>query len=495
MRRALLICATSAAIFALAVSGQDVAVKRLDASTIPRVEIDAEVARVMRGAEVPGAAIAIFNDGKVAYLKTYGVRDKGNNLPLTPDSVMTAASWSKVAFAYMVMQLVQKGQLDLDRPVYQYLPRPSPEYPNFTDLAGDPRYKKITARMLLDHSSGFPNWRWANENRKLNINFEPGARFAYSGEGIILLQLVVETITNTPLEELMQKRVFQALGMTRTSMVWQSRFDSDYANGYDEYGRSLGPEKRKTSDAAGSMLTTPADFALFMEAVMQDREPGGHGLLSHETRELMFSPQIQIYSRHEFPSLDSETTDENNPIRLSYGLAWGLYWTPYGKSFFKEGHDEGWRNYTVYFDEKKTGMFIMTISSNGEGIYKDLLETLLKNPYTLIAWEGFTPYDKLPPRPPLKQRKVIVVDAKVLEGYVGRYGLPPNIVLTITRSGDHLAVQENDEPVQQLLAEGPRRFFSETADDEYTFEVDAQGRAAVMALHTEGRDIPINRIQ
>jgi CubicO group peptidase (beta-lactamase class C family) len=494
MKRALLICAMGAAIFALAVGGQDVAVKRLDGSAVTPAEIDAEVARVMRGAEIPGAAIAIFNDGKVAYLKAYGVRDKDNNLPLTVDTVMTAASWSKVAFAYMVVQLVQEGQLDLDKPVYEYLPKPLPEYPNYTDLAGDARYKKITARMLLDHSSGFPNWRWFNENRKLNINFEPGARFAYSGEGIDLLQLVVETITKTPLEELMQKRVFQPLGMTRTSIIWLSRFGSNSANGYDEYGRSLGAEKRTTADAAGSMLTTPADFARFIEAVMEDSARGGHGLLSRETRELMLSPQIPIYSKHEFPSLDSETTDENKAIRLSYGLAWGLYWTPYGKAFFKEGHDEGWRNYVVCFDEKKIGMFIMTNSSNGEGIYKDLLETLLKNPYTPIEWEGFTPYDKLPPRPALKQHKVMVVDAKVLDGYVGRYGLPPNIVLTITRSGNHLAVQENDEPVQQLLAEGPRAFFSETAEDEYTFEVDAEGRATVMTLHTDGRDIPIKRI-
>ncbi len=495
MTRAFLICVLCAALFMVAAFGQNAPVKRLDGSTIVPAEIDATAARLMQGAEVPGAAIALFNDGKVAYLKTYGLRDKDNHLPLTLDTVMTAASWSKVAFAYMVMQLVDQGALDLDKPVYEYLPKPLPEYSNYVDLGGNSRYQKITARMLLDHTSGFPNWRYANDDRKLNINFEPGSRFAYSGEGIDLLQLVVETITKTPLEDLMQKRVFQPLEMTRTSMIWQSRFDTNYANGYDEYGRSLGPEKRKTADAAGSMLTTPADFARFMEAVLEEKSSDGKGLLSHKTRALMLNPQIAIYSKHEFPSLDSETTDENNTMRLSYGLAWGLYWTPYGKAFFKEGHDEGWRNYVVCFDEKKMGMFIMTNSSNGEGIYKELIETLLKNPYTPIEWERFTPYDKMSARPPLKQHKVIVVDPKVLEGYAGRYGLPPNIVLTITRSGDHLAVQENDEPVQQLLAEGPRAFFSETADDEYTFEVDAQGRATVMILHTGGQDIPIRRIQ
>lgn len=495
MTRACVLLAIGVALLVLAAAAQDVTVQQLDGSTISSAGVDATVTRVMRRAEVPGAAIALLNDGKVAYLKTYGVRDKDASLPLTPDTVMTAASLSKVAFAYMVMQLVDQGSLDLDKPVYQYLPKPLPEYPNYADLTGDQRYKKITARMLLDHSSGFPNWRWINDDRKLNINFEPGARFAYSGEGIDLLQLLVETITSTALEQLMQRRVFQPLGMTRTSMMWQSRFDSDYANGYDEYGRSLGPEKRKSADAAGSMQTTPADLARFMEAVLQEKAPAGKGLLSHKTRELMLSPQIQIYSKHEFPTLASETTDENKAIRLSYGFAWGLYWTPYGKALFKEGHAEGWRNYTVCFDEKKLGILIMTNSSNGEGIYKELVETLLKNPYTPIEWEGFTPYDKLPPRPSLKQHKVTVVDPKVLEGYVGSYGLPPHIVLKITRSGDHLAVQENDEPVQQLLAEGPRTFFSETADDVYTFDVDAQGHATVMTLHTDGRDIPIKRIE
>jgi CubicO group peptidase (beta-lactamase class C family) len=107
----------------------------------------------------------------------------------------------------------------------------------------------------------------------------------------------------------------------------------------------------------------------------------------------MLTPQIQIFSRHEFPTLSTETTDENKAIRLSYGLGWGLYWTPHGKAFFKEGHLEGWRHYVVCFDKTGTGIVIMTNSSNGEGIYKELLETLLRNAYTPIGWEGFTPYN------------------------------------------------------------------------------------------------------
>jgi CubicO group peptidase (beta-lactamase class C family) len=464
------------------------AVKRIDASEITPAEIDATVTRLMRAAEVPGVAVAMFNGGKVVYLKTYGVRDKEKNLPLTEDSVMTAASFSKVAFGYLVMQLVEEKVIDLDKPVYQYMPTPLPEYPQYADLAGDPRYKLITARMLLSHTAGFPNFRWINDDHKLNINFEPGTRYAYSGEGIELLQLVVETVTGKPLEELMRERVFQPFGMTRSSMMWQERFETDYANGYDEYGRSLGPEKRPRADAAGSMQTTPADFARFLEAVMAGRS------LDRDTRELMLSPQIGIPWKHEFPTLENATTDANKSIRLSYGLGWGLYWTPYGKAFFKEGHAEGFRNYAVCFDETKTGLLIMTNSSNGEGIYKELLETLLKNTYTPIEWEGFTPYDRLPPRPPLKEHKQVAVDPKLLDRYAGRYGEPPNLIETIRREGDHLSLQENDEPKEEIFPESASEFFSKTADDELTFVSDSQGRITTMVLHTGGKDIPIKRI-
>ncbi|HEY6389038.1 MAG TPA: serine hydrolase domain-containing protein, partial [Candidatus Acidoferrum sp.] len=295
---------------------------------------------------------------------------------------------TKVAFAYMVMQLVQERVLDLDKPISEYLPKPLPEYSDYKDLAGDERWKEITARMLLEHTSGFPNWRFFEDNKKLHIHFEPGSRFAYSGEGIDLLQLVVETVSKKKLSDLMLERVFKPLGMTRTSMTWKLGFESDHAEGYDEQENSLGPQRRLRADAAGSMLTTPRDFALFVQAVMQ-----GNGLRK-ETRETMLSSQIQILSKHEFPPLSTETTEENKPIRLSYGLAWGLYWTPHGKAFFKEGHDDGWRNYTVCFDEAQTGILIMTNSSNGEGIYKELLETSLKNTYTPIEWEGFTPYNQ-----------------------------------------------------------------------------------------------------
>lgn len=488
MRQTFVWCVLAMATASLAV-GQQSTVTRLDGSMISVAEIDATMTRLMKAAEVTGAGIAVFHNGKLELLKAYGFRDKEKNLLLTIDSVMSAASISKVAFAYLAMELVDEGKLDLDRPIYQYLPKPLPEYPKYSDLANDTRYKLITARMLLSHTSGFANWRWMEDDRKLKIHFEPGSRFAYSGEGIDLLQLVVEVITKKPLDELMQQQVFEPLGMTRTSMVWQDRFESDYANGYDEYGRSVGAPRRKNADAAGSMQTTIHDQARFLQAVM------GGGSLKSKTREQMLTPQVQIVSKHEFPTLSEETTDENKSIRLSYGLAWGLYWTSYGKVFFKEGHDDGWRNYAVCFDKQKSGLVIMTNSGNGEGMLKDVLETVLKDTFTPIEWEGYTPYDKLPPRPPLKQHKNVAVDGKVLDRYVGRYGLPPDIILSVRREGDHLSVQENDEPKQDLMPESETDFYSTSSDDTTTFQTDGQGRVTAMILHVDGKDIPVKRIE
>jgi CubicO group peptidase (beta-lactamase class C family) len=204
---------------ALSLFGQPPSVVRLDSRKISPSEIDAAVVQLMERAHVTGVGIAVLNDGKVVYLKAYGVRDKEKHLPLTPDSVMTAASLTKPAFATMVMRLVDERIIELDKPVYEYLPKPLPEYDAYKDLADDHRYKQITMRMLLDHTSGFPNWRWLIDDKKLRIYFTPGSRFAYSGEGIDLAQMVVETVTKKSISELMNEYLFQPLGMTRTGMT------------------------------------------------------------------------------------------------------------------------------------------------------------------------------------------------------------------------------------------------------------------------------------
>jgi len=146
----------------------------------------------------------------------------------------------------------------------------------------------------------------------------------------------------------------------------------------------------------------------------------------------------------------------------------------------------------VCFDNG-SGIVILTNSANGEGIYKGLLETLLRNTYTPIEWEGFTPFDQLPPRPPLKQHREIMVAPATLDKYVGSYGVSTGLALKVTREGNRLMIWKGAER-HEMVPEGDRDFFSQTADDEVKFRVDAQGRVTEMVLSTSGRSMVIKRI-
>lgn len=362
-------------------------IKRLDGSFISFAEIEGRVVKLMTAAYVTGLSIAIINDSKIAYVKSFGFADKEKRQPLTENTVMYGASFTKAVFAYFVMQLVEERVIDLDKPLYQYLEKPLPEYEKYKDLISDERYKLITARMLLSHTSGFPNWRWINTDEKLDIKFAPGSKYSYSGEGISLLHFVIEAVTKKPVGEMVQERIFKPFAMTRTSMTWEAQFEDDHAIGYDENEKPLGHRRRSRADAAGSMDTTISDYAKFIQAVMQ-----GRGLQSRSKNE-MLTPQIHIYSKQQFPTPSRETTGENRAIKLSYGLGWGLFRTPFGKAYFKEGHDDGWENHSVCFPDKQTAVVLMSNSSNGDRIFKELLETLIKDEYTPWKWEGYIPYN------------------------------------------------------------------------------------------------------
>jgi CubicO group peptidase (beta-lactamase class C family) len=469
-------------------TAQQLVSSRLDGSKLAPAQIDATVNQLIKAAHVTGAGIALFHEGKITYLKAYGLRDSEKGLPLTPDSVMTSASLNKAAFAVLVMRLVQEGTLDLNTPIHHYLPKPLPEYPRYADLQGDDRYKKLTLRILLSHTSGFPNWRGFEDDSKLKIHFEPGSRYAYSGEGIDLAQFVVETVTGKSLTELMDAKLFKPLGMSRTSMVWEPRFEGDFANGYDEYGRSRGAEKRDRPDAAGSMQTTLHDYATLLSAVMSRQA------LDKAETDKMFSTQIGINSAHQFPSLNTDTTTVNDGVHLSYGLGWGLYSSPSGEAFFKEGHDDGWRHLALC-TVKGDGILILTNSSNGEGIFKPLIESLLGNTMFPFDWEGYTPYNLLPPLPKLKEHKEVTLTADQLSRLVGRYSPSPDIVITVTVEESHLFLQEGDGPMQEFLAESPTDFYSATSSIELSFKP-AEGPAQVLVLHLDGgRNPELSRVQ
>jgi Domain of unknown function (DUF3471) len=228
------------------------------------------------------------------------------------------------------------------------------------------------------------------------------------------------------------------------------------------------------------------DYALFLSALMARKIVDGN------TTSEMLRPQVSIHSAHQFPSLATETSAADDAIRLGYGIGWGLYQSPYGQAFFKEGHDEGWRHLALCF-ANGSGILIMTNSSNGEGIFKPLIDSLVGNSSFPFEWEGYTPYNLLPALPPLKQHKKVTLTASELNRVAGRYSLSPDVALTVTADHGKLFVQENDESKQEFLPEGPHDFYSTTSSDTCSFEFVGQGPAHVMILHLDGEDVRLKR--
>lgn len=367
-------------------------VRRLDGVSLSPKAMDATIERLMAAGNVHGLGVAVLNNGQVVYSRTFGLRDASKGLPLTPDTVLCAHSFTKSVFATLVMGLVQDGALDLDRPIAAYLPKPLPEYEKYKDLATDERHHRLTLRILLGHTAGFANFAFLEPDGKLRIHFEPGSRYAYSGEGINLAQLVVESATGKRVPDLLEGRFYKPLGMKRSAMTWREDFAADFAVGHDPQGRPMEYRRRSSARAAGTMVTTLSDFTLFVKALMAGR------LLDAKSKAEMLKPRVRIRSRTQFPTLSEETTRENDGIQLSYGVGWGLFKSKaHGWAYFKEGHDDGWWNHVVCFEDKKTALILMSNSQNASGIFKALLEELLGDRETPWRWEGYVPLE--PPKP------------------------------------------------------------------------------------------------
>lgn len=386
------ICLLFITIYASTAFGQTV--NRIDGSKISVDSLDNKINYLMNQANVSGVAISIFNNNKPVYSKSFGYSNTLTKKPLKNNSVLVAASFSKMVFTYIVLQLVAEKVIDLDKPLVNYLNKPLIEYQfseknrGYKDLENDDRYKIITARMCLTHTTGFPNWRWFEEDEKLKLLFEPGTRYRYSGEGLFLLQFVIEQIVGEDYETISQKRVFKPLKMNQSSQIWKEQFDSLSSFGHNSKGVPYKPNKRTKPNAAGSMSTTLTDFTKFYFALIN-----GNGLKKRLFKE-MTNTQVRIKSIRQFGPLSMVDGTDNDIIQLGYGFGVGVLKSPYGKAFFKEGNDDGWQHYSIYFTDKKIAIVIMTNSDNGDSIFKELLEFAIGDKYTPWQWENYIPYNQ-----------------------------------------------------------------------------------------------------
>lgn len=358
----------------------------------------------MEVASLPGLAMATVENGEVIWTKSLGVTNTDTRAPMRDDSVFEAASLSKPVFAYVVLKLADEKVLGLDHPLVKYH---RPEY-----LADHPDIDRITARDVLRHSTGLPNWR-NNPADKLTPTFKPGSRFGYSGEGFFWLQLVVERLTGKGIDSVMRSRLFEPAGMKLSSFSWNAELARLAVHGHrDEkpamnYKREMGdrflaiaakwykpltewtyddvlkalPEARALTEGhplpedivsasiehlklpdrvfpnvAGGLSTTVAEYARFI-ALMLERPKRAAWEIAETRRRAMLSRQIMAKAN-----------------ALYWGLGWALELQSAGLLFFHSGNNgRQFRTFCLGDPQQRRAIVIFTNGAGGDRVYQRIV--------------------------------------------------------------------------------------------------------------------------
>lgn len=300
-------------------------------------ELEAHITKEMKARNVPGVSLAIIRDGKIVYRKAFGVQNVETGKKLTTKTVFEAASLSKPVFAYFVMQQVQQSVLDLDRPVYEYLPN--------EHLVDDPRHKLITARMLLTHTSGLPNWR-SDTGGKLKLLFTPGTEFQYSGEGYEYLRQIIQhllAVDDDGLQARMQKEVVATIGAEFMQYTWDNTLPARKTFGHRNGKTTDNTEHDKNFGAAYSLHTTPTDYAKFLLALMRP---------SPENKALVET----------FLALQTKMPHEAGEMHRSLGFP--VKRSEKGLRYYHSGNSGDFRSYCHFYPATGDGIVIFGNSDN-----------------------------------------------------------------------------------------------------------------------------------
>ncbi len=338
------------------ISCNNKAVQTIKGNEILTADLDNFIQNQIDSLEVAGLSVAIIRDNKIVYNNAFGFKNLTTKEECTPETLFEACSLSKPVFAYFVMLQVKKGLIDLDRPLYEYLPN--------ADLAADERYKTITARMVLCHASGLPNWR-DNTDGKLKLLFEPGTKFGYSGEGYQYLKDVLSHILkvdDSGLDKLVQKDVVAPLGIDFMKFTWEDTDGSKKAFGHrngvpTDNGPVLLNDRDDTFGAGYSLHTTSSDYAKFLIGMMKPH------LQQREFVDEALLPQ------NEMPNEKGE---------LHRSITFPIKKVGERLRYYHSGNNGDFRAYCQFYKEKGFGIVMFSNSDNflSSGCAQKIIELL-----------------------------------------------------------------------------------------------------------------------
>ena len=319
-----------------------------------------QVERIVTAHHVTGMSAAYFEGGQIVHTVATGLDSAGGTQPVSSQTVFSAASLSKPVLAYLVWQLADEGILDLDDPVSEHF--------DYADLRHDDRATIVTVRQLLTHHGGLPNWR---EGDTLRFNQDPGLGFSYSGEGYVWLQRMLEHVTGLDYAALARQRVFEPLGMTRSSMVFEDRFQDDYAVPHNDHRHSEAMHRWSKPNAAASLQTTAPDYARFLIALIKRTD--------------MLEQHLPVNAA----MWNDSPAPEANTVGWVPGL--GFQRGDRGTQYWHWGHNNGFRAYFTIVPAEERGLVFFSNDSNGLDLVPDLTDYAELGPQAGWRWAGYAP--------------------------------------------------------------------------------------------------------
>lgn len=332
--------------------------------------LDQKIPLLIKKHEIVGFSISLIRNAKIIWEKGFGYKNKEEKSPIIPKTVFEVASLTKPVVAYLTLLAREEGLLDLDKPLMEYLSKPYLENQHLQEL--------ITARHVLTHSTGFPNWGEVRGSPK--IYFTPGERFSYSGEGFMYLQKILEHIYGKSLEILSQEKIFRQLGIKNASFIWRNDIEQLSALGYFKDG-SFKKWKPLEATAAGSLHMSPSDYARFIISLFENKTDK-KCLLSQKSINELFKPWIPVNDaglshKHNVPKskiIESES--------VFWGFGWGLEKSGNDFNFWHWGNNSNFHNLVFANPIKKSGFVLMSNCERSPLAWKDIIN---------IAFEGNHP--------------------------------------------------------------------------------------------------------
>lgn len=329
-------------------------------------KLNNKIPKLLNDFNVPGAAIAIIENGKIILKKGYGYSNIDNKTKVTITTGFNIGSISKTVTAWGIMKLVQEGKIDLDAPAEKYLTRwhlPESEFDS----------NKVTIRRLLSHTAGlslhgYPGWSLKDKlptieeslNGKNNgpgrveIIMEPGTKWKYSGGGYSILQLIIEEVTKQKFEDYMLKEILQPLGMKNTSFTIDDKIMSISSREYDMFGEEIDFELF-TAKAAAGLHTNIEDFTKLALASLYQNKQYSQNILSANYLEQMMLPA---------PSSNG-----------SYGLGYQVVSMP-KRSMVLYGHggaNSGWQALFMVNPATNDGFIMFTNGGSGGKVFGQII--------------------------------------------------------------------------------------------------------------------------